>query len=221
MCVCVNVVHMRQLLKISVSLLVWIWVCFENSFLSHICFPGAGLVGVLVLFVERHTSITTSHKSRAGNPSICSPASNEMISDYVEQWDTDVCFLHIPARLETLYTCSVCQFAVCTAALSVCVPIRSISQRIFEHVLPCRKTTQPSLREVFPTLVVFQLLQQTYVIQTFLCITLSTSQKTRNDVGSSRSTTSIKFFYMGAIFRFFPAMLISSTYTDKKNPGFR
>ena len=54
-----------------------------------------GLVGVLVLFDERNTSFTTSHESRARNPSIRSPASNEMISDSVELWDTDVCFLHI------------------------------------------------------------------------------------------------------------------------------
>ena len=53
------------------------------------------LVGGLVLFDERDTSITTSHKSSAGNPSICKPASNEIISDSVEQWDIDACFLHI------------------------------------------------------------------------------------------------------------------------------
>ena len=34
-------------------------------------------------------------KSRASNPSIRSPASNEMISDSGKLWDTDVCFLHI------------------------------------------------------------------------------------------------------------------------------
>ena len=56
-------------------------------------FPGVGLYGRLVLFVERNTSITTSYKSRANNPSIRSPANNEMISDSVELWDTDVCFL--------------------------------------------------------------------------------------------------------------------------------
>ena len=47
-------------------------------------FPAAGLVGGLVLIAERYTSITTSHKSRAGNSSIRSPASNETISDSVE-----------------------------------------------------------------------------------------------------------------------------------------
>ena len=36
-----------------------------------------------------------SHRSRAGSPSIRCPASREMISDSVELWETDVCFLHI------------------------------------------------------------------------------------------------------------------------------
>ena len=58
-------------------------------------FPVASLIGLLVLFVERNTSITASQISRASSPSIRSPASNEMISDSVELWDTDVCFLHI------------------------------------------------------------------------------------------------------------------------------
>ena len=50
------------------------------------------VLGVLTLFVERNTSITTSHKSRASNPSIRDPASNGMICDPVELWDADVCF---------------------------------------------------------------------------------------------------------------------------------
>ena len=33
--------------------------------------------------------------SKAGCPSILNPASNEIISESVELWDTDVCFLHI------------------------------------------------------------------------------------------------------------------------------
>ena len=57
--------------------------------------PGASLIGLLMLFVERNTSITTSQKSMANSPSIRSPASNEMISDSWELRDTDVCFLHI------------------------------------------------------------------------------------------------------------------------------
>ena len=65
-------------------------------------FPAVGVVcGDLVLFDERNTSITTSHKSKAGNPSIRSPASNEIISDSLELWDTDVCFLHIQLVKDT------------------------------------------------------------------------------------------------------------------------
>ena len=52
-------------------------------------------LGDLILFDERNASITKSHKPRAGNPSIRSPASNQMISDSLELWDTDNCFLHI------------------------------------------------------------------------------------------------------------------------------
>ena len=58
-------------------------------------FPAAGLVGVLVLFDDGNTSITTSQKSRTRNPSFRNPASNEIIADSVELWDTGVCFLHI------------------------------------------------------------------------------------------------------------------------------
>ena len=43
----------------------------------------------------------------------------------------------------------------------------------------------------------------------------------RNDVGSSISTFFIIFFRMGAIFSFFPAILMSSTYSDRNNPSFR
>ena len=39
--------------------------------------------------------ITTSQRSRASSPSIRSPTSSEMISDFVQLGDTDVCFLHI------------------------------------------------------------------------------------------------------------------------------
>ena len=59
-------------------------------------FPAADLVfGDLALFDERNTSFTTSHESKASSPSILNPASNETISDCVEPWDTDVCFLHV------------------------------------------------------------------------------------------------------------------------------
>ena len=43
----------------------------------------------------------------------------------------------------------------CVVALSSYLPVRNTVPRIFEHVLPCRRTTQ-----TFPILVIFQVLQQ-------------------------------------------------------------
>ena len=74
---------------------VWAWMCFANSLLSQICFQMQDQLVFWCCFAERNTSITISHITRATNPSIRSPASNEMVSDPVELWDTDVCFWHI------------------------------------------------------------------------------------------------------------------------------
>ena len=38
---------------------------------------------------------------------------------------------------------------LCFTALSFCSPVRNTSQRMFEHVLPYRRNTQPFSREVF------------------------------------------------------------------------
>ena len=118
------------------------------------------------------------------------------------------------------------------ASLS-CLPIHGIAQRIFEHVLPCRKTSRQFLREVFPTMVTCQLLRQKYVIRTSLyipqkwfhpvCINVEYIPKktwSRNEVGSSRSTFFNNFYHVGAIFWFIPTIFMSSTYTDKNNPCF-
>ena len=102
MCVGGYIIHVWQLLNLSLSLFR---LCFglvfflmEGSPVPHKS-PWASLpcLAVLfaVLFVERNTSITTSQGSKAGTPFIRSPASKEMISDSVELWDTDICFLHI------------------------------------------------------------------------------------------------------------------------------
>ena len=80
---------MRQFINILFSLLFGFgWV---SSWTESCC----GVGWCLVLFDERNTCISTSRQTRAGIPSIRSPASNEIISDSVELWDTDVCFLHI------------------------------------------------------------------------------------------------------------------------------
>ena len=57
--------------------------------------PWTSLPCLAVLIVKRNTSITMNQRSRASSPSMRNPASKEMISDSVELWDTDVCFLHI------------------------------------------------------------------------------------------------------------------------------
>ena len=41
------------------------------------------------------TETIRSHNSRASKPSNLSPVSRQIISDSVELWETDVCFLHI------------------------------------------------------------------------------------------------------------------------------
>ena len=40
---------------------------------------------------------------------------------------------------------------LCKVAPLSCLPIHRIAQRIFDHVLPCRKTTLQFVREAFPT----------------------------------------------------------------------
>ena len=52
---------MRQLLHISGSF------CVDLDLWVREQCPAAGLVGGLILFNERHTSITMSHKARASN----------------------------------------------------------------------------------------------------------------------------------------------------------
>ena len=74
---------------------VWVWICFANNFLPHICFQMRGYLVFSYCSWSTILLSPTSHKWKARNPSIRSPASNEIIADSVELWDTDVCFLHI------------------------------------------------------------------------------------------------------------------------------
>ena len=123
---------------------------------------------------------------------------------------------------------------LCTTTLSLCSPVRNISQRISEHVLPCRKTAQPSLCEVFATLVIFQLLQLKFVIRTLPC-TLSWQFRSvyihiecipnirdqemklvRQD--QHCSSISCKWDPYSASLQLF---VKSSTFTNKNNPCFR
>ena len=66
------------MINISVSFRLGLDLIFREQF------PADPWVGDSVLFDERNTSITTSHKSRASSPSILKPASNEIIYDSEE-----------------------------------------------------------------------------------------------------------------------------------------
>ena len=54
------------------------------------------------------TETIRSHSSRAGNPSSLSPVSSEIISDSVELWETDVCFLAHPTYWNKCMTSQIC-----------------------------------------------------------------------------------------------------------------
>ena len=99
-----------------------------------------------------------------------------------------------------------------------CVPTRSIAQRIFEHVLPCRWTTPPFLREAFSHPGNFSVAPPEMCDSNiFVCCSIIISiglhsrwvhpkrMWSRNDVGSSRSMLFINFFHNRVIFCFFPA----------------
>ena len=108
---------------------------------------------------------------------------------------------------------------LCEAAPLFCVPTRSIAQRIFEHVLPCRRTTPPSLREAFSHPGNFSVAPpEMRDSNIFVCCSIMISiglhsrwvhpkhTWSRNDVGSSRSMLFINFLHNGVIFCFFPAI---------------
>ena len=61
----------------------------------HSSFPELAWPSWMLSLVVRGTSITMSHWSRAGGPSIRRPASRKIISDSVELWEPAICFLHI------------------------------------------------------------------------------------------------------------------------------
>ena len=61
----------------------------------HVCSSTSRPVLSWFWVVLPRTETIRSHRSRTGTPSNPNPASNEMISDSVELWETAVCFLHI------------------------------------------------------------------------------------------------------------------------------
>ena len=114
-----------------------------------------------------------------------------------------------------------------------CVPAHNIFPRKPSHVLPYRMTTRQFLREVSPTLATVSLLQQTFVIRTFVCIPQQYCRSIcihvecipntpgqglmfvlQDQPASSNSST------WDSNSAFLPAILMSSTYTNKNSPCF-
>ena len=145
MCVCGDVIHLRHLTIISVSL----WFGFGCVSRRGSCLTSVarcwGWFGVFVLFVEHNTSTTTSHESRAAIPSIRSPASNEMISDSLDVWDTDVCFLHVDVSVESQNS-SRLWFVACQSYPYPCVPE---TKTVLPGALGTKgqQSTQPTARQ--------------------------------------------------------------------------
>ena len=80
-------------------------------------------------------------------------------------------------------------------------------------------------------MVIFQLLLRQFWIQTWFCNCqhylclfrilfeyIPGTHGQRNDVGSPKSTSLFNTFHIGFTFCFFPANLMSSTYTDENSP---
>ena len=111
--------------------------------------------------------------------------------------------------------------------MSPCWLTHNIAPHISWHDLPYHKTTKKY--SDFPSLVVFFRCSceesgfehgSVTVNNIFACFTLSmrTSQVYMiKDVGSPKSTSLLSTFHTGSMFCFFPANLMSSTYTDKNS----
>ena len=123
------------------------------------------------------------------------------------------------------------ELILCRVVESFCLPTHNIVPHISWHDLPCFKTTKRY--SDFPSMVMFRLLLRKFWIQTWFCNCLQylciishclwvhpRCTWSRNDVGSHKSTSLLSTFHIGLIFCFFPAKLMSSTYSDKNNPFF-
>ena len=93
---------------------------------------------------------------------------------------------------------------LCRAAPLFCLPTRSISQRIFEHVLPCRGTTRhPGYLSVAPA----EICDSNIFVYSSMIISFGLHSRWVHPMWSISSTC--------------PAILMSSTDTEKNNPCFR
>ena len=112
-----------------------------------------------------------------------------------------------------------------------CSPVRKIVPLISLHDLPHHRTMRTCSRQVSQNKVVFQYLLQRFWIQTYFCICpqylclfdilFECNPNKRGQgmmSGRPKSTSFRSTFHIESMFCFFPANLMSSTYTDKNSP---
>ena len=121
----------------------------DNTGDSHSC-DECRKSAFLIHFVTHLASVFTDHKmSRRPMPATCKHFKTicEQTSDNSPSDSRSSCLKCLSSKqgCETLQSCF----------LFFCLPMRSIAQRIFEHVLPCRRTPLLFLREVSAILVIF------------------------------------------------------------------
>ena len=123
------------------------------------------------------------------------------------------------------------ELRLCVTVGSFYSPVRNIFPRISLHYLPCLRTMKKCSRQVSLNKAAFLQRQQRSWIPTYFCdclqyLCLSDILKGCNPnfrgqgmmLAFTKSTSFMSIFHSGSRFCFLPAMLISSTYTDKNNP---
>ena len=114
------------------------------------------------------------------------------------------------------------------------LPVRILFPSISSNNPRGHKTELLFSREISPNPTAFELLQRKFSIRTFFCIPqfcfrsicihvdhIPRIHGQEMKLVRQDQICCINFFHMGAIFCFFPTILISSTYTDKNNTCFR
>ena len=116
---------------------------------------------------------------------------------------------------------------LCIVALSFCLPVHNIVQRISSHVLPCHKTERSCSRAIFQNQATFQFLRQRYIHDsniysvllnpTFVKFTFASSASQEHMRFSQITTCVINFFRKGSRCCFFPGNFIShKVFWEKK-----
>ena len=117
---------------------------------------------------------------------------------------------------------------LCIIVESFCLPTHNTVPHISSHDLPYHKTMKKY--EYFERMEVSLFSPLKFAIRTWFCNCLQylclfhivfeccpSIHDPRKDAGSHKSTSLFSTFHIGSMFCFFPANLMSSTYTEKNN----